>query len=343
MIFTLKKVGITEYISVIVSIFLMGLIVSAPDVCSQGAKYGLKICAGVLVPSLFPFAVPVLFLTGTNTFRDSKHKTLLIFTLSMLGGYPIGAKLISQIYSKGSIEKSHAKEILPFCVNAGPAFIVIAIGKGLLKNIKLGYILLASHLLSAIVLSLFLLTKSGHNGKQKKETAVSGFSDNFVSSISGASSACISICAYVVFFSVVNEYIGYFARALRPLSILLYFTEVTSALKKTGNIYIISFLLGFAGISIWMQVFSLAKEIKPDIIKFVLVRILHGTLSAVVTFFLIKIFKINIAVIGNNPRTYEKLFYTDLSLSLSLLVMAILLIISVFCKKHSGNIIKDML
>ena len=343
MIFTLKKVGVAEYISIGMSIFLLGLIVSAPGVCAAGAKYGLKICAGVLVPSLFPFSVPVLFLIGTNTFKNSKYTTLLIFILSMLGGYPIGAKLISQSFSEGNIERLRAKEILPFCVNAGPAFIVVAIGKGLLKNTKLGYVLLISHILSAIILFLIFSKSFKKSGKTKKLNSVTGFSDNFVSSIHSASTACISICAYVVFFSVVNEYIGYFSIALKPLNVLLYFTEVTSALKRTGNIFLISFLLGFAGISIWMQVFSLTSEIKPDIVKFAFVRILHGAISTVLTFVIIKVFKINIAVMGNGVKTYERLFYTDLSLSLSLLVMVILLVVSVISKKHSGNIMKDVL
>ena len=343
MIFTLKKAGIAEYIFISLSIFLLGLIVSGPGVCTLGARRGLKICCEVLIPSLFPFSVPVLFLIGTNAFKNSKNKTLFIFILSMLGGYPIGAKLIVQSYSQGNLDEELSRKMFPFCVNAGPAFIVVAVGKGILKSANLGYVLLISHLLASIIIALVFLPESTAYNNEKKGSSNQNVCDNFVSSIYGASTACISICAYVIFFSVVNQYIVHFSQVFKPLKIMLYFMEVTSALSLTKSIYVISFLLGFAGVSIWMQVFSMASEIRPNMAKFTIVRILHGGLSTAIAFIVIRLFKISITAISNNVNTYEMVFYSDLTLSLSLLAMAILLIIGIISKNHSGNILRDVI
>ena len=316
---------------------------SAPSVCAEGAKSGLKICSDILIPAIFPFAVPVLFLIGTQLFINSKHKLLMIFILSTLGGYPIGAKLISQVCIQQGIDKDTARNILPFCVNAGPAFIVVAIGKGLLGSVELGYILLISHILSSTVIALIFMPDICKKNEQLLYKATKNFYENFVACVHEASSACISICAYVVFFSVINEYILYFSDKIQPIGFLLYFTEVTSALKQTDNIYFMSFLLGFAGLSIHMQIFSITSEIRPNIINFIFFRMIHGALSAVMTFLAVKTFKISVAVIGNHSVTHGKALYSDLSLALSLLIVAFLLIININSKKHGSKILYDMI
>lgn len=344
MIFTIKKAEIKELTAAFISVFLMGLILSAPAVCATGAKSGLRICAGILVPSLFPFAVPVVFLINTPVYKTSVYRMPVLFLLSLLGGYPIGAKLISELYKNNILKQKTAVKILPFCVNAGPAFIVIAVGKGILGNIYLGYILLISHILSGTLLAVFFARKELFT-KSTAPISKSNlpFSDNFSASVNTASSACITLSAFVVFFSVINEYIVFYSKAFLPLKKLLFITEVTRSISNTRNIYFISFLLGFAGISIWMQVYSIAGNIKPKFLKFAAVRLLHGILSTSVTFMLLKVFKVGIKVISNGKSITEKTFYSDYTLGISLLVMALLLLINLNSKNRSRNIIRDVI
>ncbi len=333
----------TEYFSLFMTIFLMGLIVSAPAVCATGAKRGLSVCAGVLIPALFPFAVPVLFLINTKTFQSIKSKATAVLILSLIGGYPIGAKLISELYKGKSIDANTAVMLLPFCVNAGPAFIVIAVGKGILNNISLGFILLFSHITASVISAVIFLPKSVFKRQEKTNCREISSADNFVLSVKNAADATISICAFVVLFSVINEYIIHFSSAFKPLSVLVFTTEVTYAVSQTNNIYLISFLLGFAGISIWIQILSMCESIKPKPLLFVFSRIFHGVLSALITAIILKLFDVSVYTISNNISTQNKPFYSDYPLSFSLIIMAILLVISITSKKHSGNIIKDMI
>lgn len=334
----------SDYFFSFSAIFFMGLIISAPKVCAEGAQKGLMLCSGALIPALFPFAVPVLFLINTSAFKRINKKCLALFLLSLIGGYPIGAKLICELCKRNQLSKETARKILPFYINAGPAFIIVAVGKGLLGSVMLGYILFASHIASSVIISAALIPHYILSNNQNKLPNKSlSLSDNFVLSIKGATDACISICAFVMFFSVVNEYVLHFSQGFKPLSILLYFTEVTSAVKQSGNIYVISFLLGFSGISIWMQVLFVSENIKPNIAVFSAVRIIHGLLSVLITTAIIRIFKISVPTFSNNTTLQSKFTYSSLALSFSLLIMVIVLLINIVSKKHSGNIIKDMI
>ena len=324
--------------------FLIGLILIKPAVCASGAKSGLRICADILVPSIFPFAVPVVFIINTPFYKSSKHRMPILLFLSLLGGYPIGAKLICELYKNNILQQKTAAKILPFCVNAGPAFIVIAVGKGILGNIYLGYILLVSHIISDIIMALIFARKELFS-KCADAVPKNSFSfyDNFSDSIHTASSACILLSAFVVFFSVLNQYIIYYSKTYAPIKYLLFITEVTKGISTTKNIFLISFMLGFAGISIWMQVYSILEDIKTNILKFVTIRLMHGALSAVITFLILKIFNISIQVISNGKSITEKTFYSDFALGLSLLIMTLLFVVNINSKKHSGNIIKDVI
>ena len=58
--------------------------------------------------------------------------------MSILSGYPIGAKIIHDLYSKDLITEEDAKRMSIFSTTSGPIFIIGAIGVGMLKNYKLG-------------------------------------------------------------------------------------------------------------------------------------------------------------------------------------------------------------
>lgn len=342
MIFTVRKLVAKDYAMLLMSILLIAAIICLPNICTKGAKAGLYIAANVLVPSVFPFAVPVLYLTNSKALAKSKRPVFIVYLLSLIGGYPIGGKLLCELNLKGIIKDKDAAGYLPFCVNAGPAFIVLAVGRGVLSNITAGYILLLSHCLASILQAAVFMP-----GIFTKTTALNQVpntnSNSFAYSLKNASGTCINICAFVVFFSVVNEYLVYFSDKFKVFKYTVLLTEVTSAVKSAGNIYLISFLLGFAGISIWVQVYSVSGNIKPQFFKFLLIRVLHGALSLLFCILLFKVFRVNIAVISNGRAFEKEIIYTNLTLSVSLAVTVLLFLINITAKKHSGNFLKDVL
>ena len=86
------------------------LIIIAPDICINGAMKGLLICGNVIIPSIFPFSACVLFIMKTDcllklkiikpiarTLFNQTEEMFCVMLFSMLGGYPVGARLINQL------------------------------------------------------------------------------------------------------------------------------------------------------------------------------------------------------------------------------------------------------
>jgi nucleoside recognition membrane protein YjiH len=71
--------------------------------------------------------------------------------MSVLSGYPVGAKLTADFYEKGLITKGQACRITTFTSTSGPLFIVGTVGIGMFHSAKLGIIILLSHFIGAIL------------------------------------------------------------------------------------------------------------------------------------------------------------------------------------------------
>lgn len=350
----MKKRKFTSTAAALLSAAFILLIISEPQLCTRGAAEGLLLCGRVIIPSLFPFTVCVLFILKSGVLSWLKYispvterifhlngEMFTLMLLSFIGGYPIGAKLLNEAVSLKKLSPEKAGIMLNYCVNAGPAFVILAVGNGILGSKKAGYILLAAHIISSFLLAFicsFFIKKS--NDDTPGKTVYTGAADNFVLSVSEASSAVLSICAYVIFFSTVTAYID--GCKLLFIKNAAYILEVTNAVALTDNILIISFLLGFGGLSVWFQVFSLGRGLKINITSFTVSRILHGIISAGITAVFLKLFRVSISVFSSGRASFAP-SYGTLALSLSMLIMVIIFIISVYTKKRTGKILDDLL
>jgi len=97
-------------------------------------KKGLNLWANNVVPSLFPFLVAAQLLSHTNFIYylsklcNSYMKPLFNvpgigafpFIMGIISGYPVGAKIISSLYSNHDCTKNEAERMLCFCNNSGP-------------------------------------------------------------------------------------------------------------------------------------------------------------------------------------------------------------------------------
>lgn len=339
MIFTSHKTRFFDYLSAAAAILFVAMLIILPRVSAKGALEGLKLSADILVPAVFPFAVPVIFLVGTGVFGNSRHKILILYVLSLLGGYPIGAKLISELKNSGDISGTNAEKLLPFCVNAGPSFIVSAIGTGILGDKNLGYILLISHILSSVILTFILNHKLLFSKTVGAKMRGMPAFDNFVYSVHAAANATIYICAFVVVFSVGGAFAEYFSTG-SSLAFLINLFEVTTAVSRSRNIYYISFLLGFSGFCVWMQVLS---QEKTGLFRFAVIRTAHGALSYIITALIIKISGTAVQTLGNAGDVCFTADSSGYALAFSMLVMILLLLVSISSKNHTGNLLKDVI
>ncbi len=348
--------NMSKILSISFAVLMIILILLFPDISSKGISRGLIIAANVVIPSLFPFMVCVLMIiksgfTIKNKLLDKilykifghSFDMFFVFILSMIGGYPVGAKLINELCSQKIFNEKTANLMLAYSVNAGPAFIVLIVG-GAFNSKKIGLLLLVSHLLTSLIIALFSAKwLKRYTIHSYKAIVLKSFLDNFVESVADASSSILNICSFVILFSGINSYIDYFFSNMTSIKLISLFTEVTSAVVNCKNIYIASFLLGFSGISIWCQVLAITKNMKINKFRFVLSRIVHGTISVIITKILILIFKIKISIYSNNINFEKEFLYSNEFLFCSMTIMLMVLFVFLYLKNNSGKFINDVI
>ena len=324
------------FIFSLISLFAFCLIIFRNDAVN-GAIKGLYMCSDVLIPSLFPFMVCVLLFISVVESLNLKNKIPLIFILSVLGGYPIGAMLLNEEVRLDNIEPNYAEKMMRFCVNAGPGFIIIAVGTGIYGSVKTGLILFLSAILSSFSIFLFscFLGKDKIKFKSTRNKSSFKFSDIFVNSTARASASMINICSFVVLFGVINSVLEKFAEKVKFLNFLVYLNEVSCSVFKFKNIYAVSFILGFGGICVIMQIIAVSGDMKFNVLKFLIFRILNGLLFLFYSSVLIKVFrcKISTAFLNNTIIIKTNSLKTVLVLS----AVVILFLISVQSKKIIGK------
>ncbi len=334
---------------IFISIFAF-LIIIKPEICLKSAISGILLCGNVIIPSIYPFTFCVLFIKSSGALKLLKPINRLtkavfrlnfyefsLFLLSLVGGYPIGAKLLSQ----NGINKEKQKVMINYCINAGPAFVILAVGNGVFKSTTVGWVLFLSHILSSVIIALFLgrFIKIKDTPTPQKNV---GVINNFVQSAADAADALIKICSLVILFSAIGGYIDMLSQSLKPLKFFGLLCEVTTAVFKTDNVILAAFLLGFSGFSIWCQIFSLLKHTKINYLLFFSFRIIHGALSSGLMLIFLKIFKISAATLSNGTDFDFSAFINGPTVAFSLIILGIILIISLYSKKFAGNLLEDV-
>ena len=353
----LKKISIFKILFTALIFLFSFLLIFKAQLCQKAVANAIILCGKVLIPSLFPFSVCVFFimqlkieekLKFLKKFTRKTFKTdidgFLIFIFSLIGGYPIGAKLLNEACEENKLSAKNGGKMLNFCINAGPAFIVSAIGTGILRSKKLGFILLFSHILSSFIIFLFYRLRNTDFAFSKTTKKSSpNIADIFVLAVTKSSGVALNICSFVILFSAVTAYIEFYSQKIQFLKPVLFLIEVTFSVTKTNNIYLISFLLGFGGICVWFQIFSLTKTLRINPLVFSLIRIIHGLLSSILTYSILKIFPINIPVFSNNRFILFTSSVSSTELSIALLVLSSVFLISLTNRQKNTKILEELI
>lgn len=273
------------------------------DGCKKGVAEGLDLCLRVLVPSLFPFmaAVGLTVKSGLchKLGRALSKPTKLIFgldgtfapviILSLIGGYPVGARAISQLYKQGAVSAKQAERAAMFAVCAGPGFLISFVGAGIYHNETVGLIILCSQILSVIILGILLNIFSRNKDSEPiHNTSVSPipFSTAIVESARDAAGSMAGICSLVLLFSAVTGICEELISNQTVNDIITSALEVCSAvctLPKNYPIEVSAFVIGFGGICVHFQIFAALGELKINKLLFFFYRIIQGLITAALT------------------------------------------------------------
>ena len=174
-----------EFLFCMLLLILILIISISPQTYINSTFYGFSVWAKIVLPSLFVFFILTTLLQqnsktqklfcSTNKIFNKIYKTNgpsgYIFFMSIISGYPVGAKLISEFYLSKQINKTNAKKILAFSSTSGPMFILGSVASLMLNNLKIGEIILVSHYLATIFNGLlYRNTKYKLTNKKNKKS-----------------------------------------------------------------------------------------------------------------------------------------------------------------------------
>lgn len=299
-----KKELIRCTVLLIVSLACGAALALAPETAAAGAGTGLQICLSVLAPSLFPFLVLSVFavrcgaaaLLGRLLERPIRFLFRLpgscaaVLLMGLIGGYPVGARGAAALLRSGQITEREAERLCLFCVNAGPAFVLSAVGAGFLHSRRAGAILLLSGLLGSLALGLLLRGRGPLPKAERREAARETAGEAIVSSAADACRSLVSLCCFVVLFSTVLA----FVRPLLPpgpaLPVISALLEVTGGCRDLAlagaPLWAMAAALGWGGLSVHLQIRSMPGTPRLSALRFALARALHGALAALFAFLL---------------------------------------------------------
>lgn len=157
-----------RYPAIAFILLLMAAVIVRPQRYLASVTEGLIIFWASVLPALFPFFFFTKLLTALGFGEDigrifekpvkklfkTPPVSAYIFFMSILCGYPVGAKLISDFYKNHLLNTQESKKIISFCSTSAPLFVIGTVGTFMLKDIRLAAVILFAHYLSAVFTGL---------------------------------------------------------------------------------------------------------------------------------------------------------------------------------------------
>lgn len=274
----------------------------------EAVRNGLLLWSNFVLPALLPFMISVNLLKSTPfPFMLSKLLSPItnrLFGISsfgifavisgLLSGYPLGAKLVSELYSEKKLTKKEANYLLAFTNNSGPLFITGTLGAGLLKSAHAGIFLLIIHYISALLIGIIM-------PKPKTIITYSFTYQNFnignelKKSIYNSIEAIVLVGGYIIFFSIICTVLQDIIVKYNPSSyikgIVFGILEITNGCKELTNINrlslsLISGIISFGGLSVHSQSIGYISSTDLSSLRYMFFKSLHGILAFLLCFLL---------------------------------------------------------
>ena len=270
------------------------LVIVNPQKYMEATLDGFMLFGTKVFPSLFPFFLLTKILTALGVGSlcskifsrpiESLYKTSplsgYILSISMISGYPVGARLVTDYASNGYLSNDEVKTIISFTSTSGPLFILGTVGVKMLGNYKAGMIIMASHFIATILNGLLYRGKSSNNLSilPIEEMPESFINDAIYSTITsmlqvGGSIIFLNLIIVVLqdlkvlhFLSHTLNWIGMESIVSEGISIgLVEITKGVSIISKAKEIkdiiVPIATIISFGGVSVMLQSMVFLKQV----------------------------------------------------------------------------------
>ena len=297
-------------------LFILANMIAFPAKFISRSLDGISAWAFNVLPSVLPFMffTRILSTLGTlskftrplaplsNKLFKTPPISIYTFCMAVLSGYPVGSKMVADLFLQGQISKEDAFKMSSFCSTSGPMFIIGAVGIGMFHSSKVGYILFLSHMFGAILNGLLYRnlkikteeTENILNESTKQIQADNSQKSNFnladivtSSTLAILSVGCIIAISFIVIecfsplLSLLPQNIAFFVEGL--LEITKGCIDLSTLSNLNASIILTSFVISFGGISTLLQSLTMLSSIKMPVKLFTLQKFTHACLSTLIT------------------------------------------------------------
>ena len=230
-------------------------------------------------------------------FKLPKEASYILF-MSIISGFPGNSKLIKNELDKKSINEYDANKLLTMTHVFNPLFIINIIGIKYLKDIKLGIIILFSHILTNYLVgflfrNIYIVdTKKIITKKENIESFMTVLKTSFMNTFK----ILVNVLGIIIFFSIITTMINQYLN-LNPYSNMFInsLLEITNGLNLLNNLHLskiknatlITFFISFGGLSIHMQIMSILNNYKISYLIYLVSRLLHAAISSLIVFIIL--------------------------------------------------------
>lgn len=205
-----------------------------PQAALDAARVGLNLFLGVVLPSILPFMVCAGLLIGSGAVAAAGRAldrgmrplfacpgcSAFALLVSMLSGYPTGARLTYDLFDAGLLNPADARRTGILASSTGPVFMLGALGAGLMGSPAAGWVILIGHF-GAVLLTGALFSIGGNRrreapARQENPEAMPAM-QAVGESIHRAVDTLWTVGGYIILFSVVTALLRQ-AGVLEPLA-----------------------------------------------------------------------------------------------------------------------------
>lgn len=289
----------------------------------DSVTFSFNVWKNNIFPSLFPFFVlsEILMNYGFIELCGELLKPLMvkvfktssacafIFVMSIISGFPSNAKYTKELLEQNMIDEKEGTKILMFTCFSNPLFILGTVSILFLNNKEVGLLILFCHYISNIIIGVLFrnfhptsektskvsIKKAIYCMHERRIHNTANFGQILTKALQNSIATLLLILGTVTTFLVITTIIDHNINLNNyNQSILNGFVEMTQGLKYVSVLNIplklksilTAMILSFGGLSVHMQVESIISSTSIKYFPFLVARVIHALLAAVLVFLL---------------------------------------------------------
>ena len=308
---TKRSINLSEWI-IFSALVALSVLLAFGNGYSYAVTEGIKLWIACVLPALFPyfFITAVLSSLGVTgkIGRFAAPLTRKVFNcggisgyaffISVISGYPVGAKIVSDMRINGLLTESEGVRAATFCSTSSPLFLTASVGNIMFKSPLFGILLFVANVLSAVATGfVFSFYKRKDKSCGESQFSVQNADNVLYESVYSAVISVLVVGGMITIFYLITE-------ILVSLNILTPITDVlsrifSSPVKANATCYgffectrglrilsservslftlpVASAICSFGGLSVIMQSAAYLKKAKIKTALFFLSKILSA-------------------------------------------------------------------